>query len=74
MSSGCNKSRNSIKTNWESQNANFSKLYASLILISQGRSQGYLYSVFILCHISVDTVLCIAVYNNSVRVWLVHFF
>lgn len=46
MSSGYNKSRNNIKKNRESKNANLMcELHTSLILTSQGRSQGYLYSV-----------------------------
>lgn len=35
----------------ESKHANFSELHTSLISTSQRRSQGYLYSLFILCHI-----------------------
>lgn len=48
---GYDESRNNIKANRESKHANFSELHTSLILTSQGRSQGYLYSLFILCHI-----------------------
>lgn len=59
MSSGYNKSKKKTSTNRVSKNANFSELHTSLILTFQGRGQGYLYSVFILCNISVDTVLAV---------------